>query len=214
MAKPDMGTAQVENLKIDVVRKAVEIWAYLKKEAKLKGNKCREFAGERAVGSPAAAKALFHSGTSYLGQAWVAKQESRDEASGSVLLNGMASHAFSVPFVPLHWWVQRCLLRVDSGDMVSCNCRCVAKEGQPANSKDDYSKWCSSFFSHFTISLHPSLSVPETVSLSGMCHSKTTMPHSEAFGVQLKCVFSFAPNLLYGDQLVYVKCLLKVKLGA
>lgn len=125
------------------------------------------------------------------------------------------------PFVPLHWWVQRCLLRVDSGDMVSCNCRCVAKEGQPANSKDDYSKWCSSFFSRssqrFAISLHPSLSVPETVSLSGMCHSKTTMPHSETFGVQLNCVFSFAPNLPYGDcwvQLVYVKCLLKVKLGA
>lgn len=97
MAKPYMGTAQVENLKIVVVRKAVEIWAYLKKEAKLKGNKCREFAGERAVGSPAAAKALFHSGTSYLGQAWVAKQESLDEASGSVLLNGwQVMHSLSL----------------------------------------------------------------------------------------------------------------------
>lgn len=46
--------------------------------------------------------------------------------------------------VPLHWWLQWCPLRVDSGDMVSCNCRCVAVRGQPANAGDDSSKRPSS----------------------------------------------------------------------
>lgn len=43
-----------------------------------------------AATSPGAAKAVSHSGTSYLGQAWLAKQErqGQGEASGSVLLNG------------------------------------------------------------------------------------------------------------------------------
>lgn len=63
----------------------------------MKGNEWREFVGKRAVASPAAAKAQLHSGASYLGQAWVAKQERRGEASSSVPLNGwQVMHSLSL----------------------------------------------------------------------------------------------------------------------
>lgn len=83
---------------------------------------------------------MSHSGTSYLGQAWEAKQEeARARASGSVLLNRwQLMHPLSLLFRFI-WRLQWCPpLQVDSGDMVSCNCRCVAMRGQHANARDDY----------------------------------------------------------------------------
>lgn len=85
-----------------------------------------------------------------MGQAWVAKQEEERARRGERLspAEWVMHSCILCLFVPLQWWVQWCPLRVDSGGMVSCNCRCLALRGQPANARDDYAKrpsspaWC------------------------------------------------------------------------
>lgn len=159
--------------------------------------------GVRAVG---AARAVFHAGTSYLGQAWLARQErwGRGRARQSEAERAAGSwmddkSCICCSLVPLHWWLQWCPLRVDSGDMLSCNCGCVAVTGQPANAADDSSKRPSSPTCHFaSLPLVTFLHSAAHTQFSGVrCVTATWLRHSSEmlFAVLTDCGVSSIPDV-------------------